>query len=90
MATASSSLWAQHRNGRGTYWPRSVAACRSAARSTSSTDRGLAAPPETGHLPRITARLLDGLGFRYLLLHRLEQHPGELEAREAPLEAVAA
>jgi hypothetical protein len=50
----------------------------------------LVAPPETGHLPRITAQLLDGLGFRYLLLHRLEQHPGQLGADAAPAEAMAA
>jgi deazaflavin-dependent oxidoreductase (nitroreductase family) len=81
--------------GTASEWARNVLAAQRCRMQIGGTihelDRPrLAAPTETGHLPRITARLLDGLGFRYLLLHRLEQHPGELEAGAAPLEAVAA
>jgi deazaflavin-dependent oxidoreductase (nitroreductase family) len=81
--------------GTASEWARNVVAAQRCRMQIGSAvhelDRPrLVAPPETGHLPRITAQLLDGLGFRYLLLHRLEQPPGQLGADAAPAEAMAA
>lgn len=48
----------------------------------------LVLPSEVEELPRAATRLMDWLGFRYLLLHRFAEHPGPLSSWEAPTEAI--
>lgn len=49
----------------------------------------LVLPSEVQELPRGATRLMDWLGFRYLLLRRFAEHPGTLEAPVVPTEAPA-
>lgn len=47
----------------------------------------LVLPSRVEGLSRSATRLMDWLGFRYLLLHRFAAHPGVLDAMEAPPES---
>jgi F420H(2)-dependent quinone reductase len=42
----------------------------------------LVPPPAVAGMPPYAARMMDGLGFRYLLLHRVSEAPGMLTADE--------
>jgi deazaflavin-dependent oxidoreductase (nitroreductase family) len=41
-------------------------------------------PPEIGGLPTAATRVMDWLGFRYLVVHQFAEHPGALETVTTP------
>jgi deazaflavin-dependent oxidoreductase (nitroreductase family) len=47
-------------------------------------------PSEVEGLPRLASRVMDWLGFRYLILHQFAEHEGALDQIETPVEATPA
>jgi len=75
--------------GDESQWARNVLAAGHCRLSVGDTvheldEPVLVAPSSIDGIPRPVGRLMDWLGFRYLVLHRFAAHPGSLAEASAP------